>query len=194
MDKYKRRNDGKTRWLALIETCSRRVWGYVLKSESVTGVLDAYKMFLKRRETRCGQRRQPFINKFNNKKNIPTLTVVAKVEHVTHRPNPLGVLDSCVKTLRILIEKHIHLHNDAKWTQWLGDIIQQYNNMPHSTHKNKSPKIYGGIDAMRQRWWEDNVYNLSVKGAVASYFKPGEFVRVQLARGTIEKGGTQVWV
>jgi len=155
MDKYKRQNGGKTRWLMLIEICSRKVWGYVLKSENVADVLDAYKKFLSdvkhdinfiKGDDYFGARQ---FKEFNNKKNIPVLTVVAKDEHVTRGGNPLGVLDSCVKTLRGLFEKHIHLHNDAKWTQWLGDVIRQYNNMPHSTHKNKTPnQIYGDLDAM----------------------------------------------
>eukprot|EP00879_Flechtneria_rotunda_P002652 GHRR01002855.1.p2 GENE.GHRR01002855.1~~GHRR01002855.1.p2 ORF type:complete len:127 (-),score=32.03 GHRR01002855.1:1710-2057(-) len=46
---------------------------------------------------------------------------------------------------------------------------------------------------MQQRFFEASTYNQSVNGAVSSYFKTTDLVRVKLAKGTFDKAATQVW-
>jgi hypothetical protein len=197
MNPYKRQNGGKDRFLLLVEIGSRKAFAYVLKLETVPDVLDAYKTFLRE----AGH--VPFLVKgddyfsakdfvaYNAKKGIPVLTNVAADEHVTSG-HPLGILDRCVQTLRSMIEKRIHAYDDPKWTQWLGEIIQDYNENPHTTLDNKTPnQVYASLPDMHERWTQDSRYNIEISKAVAEAFKPGDYVRMRLKKPTFEKGATQ---
>lgn len=109
MDRFKRQNNGKTRFLLLVEICSRKAFAYVLPSESVEDVTATYKTFLQQagHAVTLVKGDDYFSAKkfreFNQQKNIPVYTVVSKDEHVT-TGNPLGILDRCVRTLRGLFD------------------------------------------------------------------------------------------
>ena len=116
---------------------------------------------------------------------------MAADEHVTVG-DPLGVLDRLVQTLCTLIEKRIHARDDPKWTNWLAEVIHDYNTNPHDTLKNMTPDdLYADEPAMRQRWVDNNAYIATVQKPVQEGFRRGDFVRVRLKKGTFEKGQTQ---
>jgi hypothetical protein len=203
MDRFKIQNNGKTRFLLLVEICSRKAFAYVLPSENVGDmsmyILAAYKTFLQQAGHPVTLVKgddyfsaKQFIE-FNQQKNISVYTVVSKDEHVT-TGNPLGILDRCVRTLRGLFEKRIHLRDDAKWTQWLHEVITQYNDTPHTKLRGATPsQVYGDWNAMYRVWEEDIKYNKTLDRQIGSMFKPDQFVRLKLAKGAFEKGATQVW-
>jgi hypothetical protein len=160
-------------------------------------VLLAYKRFLK------DARHKPFyihgddyfsardFVHFNDNKDIYVYTNVADDEHVTEG-DPLGILDRCVQTLRSMIEKRIHATDDPKWTEWLSDVIHDYNNNPHATLKDKTPdEVYNSTALIHARWVEDSVYNMAIQKELLVAFKPGDFVRMRLKKGKFEKGATQ---
>jgi hypothetical protein len=202
MDKYRTQNRGVDRFLLLVEISSRKAFAYVLKSETVSDVLKAYRQFLKD----AGPRERPEVpflvqgddyfaakefQAFNAKKEIPVLTAVAADEHVT-TGDPLGILDRLVQTLRGVLEKRIHAEDDPKWPAFLGEVVADYNATPHETLKGKTPdQVYARLPDIHARWVEDSAYNAEVSKDVQAQFKVGNYVRKRLKKGVFEKGATQ---
>ena len=197
MSNWKRQNGSKDCFLLLVDICSRKAFAYVLKDQTMPTILSYYKRFLKDagKEPFMVQGDNAFNAKefqdFNTKRNIPVITGVAADEHVT-MGDPLGVLDRLVQTLRTLIEMRIHARDDPKWTNWLAEVIHDYNTNPHDTLKNRTPdELYADEPAMRQRWVDDSAFNATVQKPVQDGFRMGDYVRVRLKKGTFEKGQTQ---
>jgi hypothetical protein len=138
MNRYKAANRGLTAFLLLVEVNSRRAFAYVLKDTKMETILASYRKFLQ-----DVQDKPHFVKgddefsarKFvaaNDAKDITVITGTAKDEHVT-QGDPLGIIDSLVRTLRRLIEKRIAADDDPKWTSWLGEIVDTYNATPHGS-------------------------------------------------------------
>lgn len=197
LNRYKRQNGGKSMFLLLVEIGSRKAFAYVLKSEKTADVLTVYKRFLK------DAGHLPFFVKGDNyfaaeafveqnaERNIVVLTNVAADEHVT-RGNPLGILDRLVRTLRTMIQKRIHVTGNAKWTEWLPEVLEDYNSNPHKALKGRSPdQEYDDLLSLHRRWVENSAYNKSLSKEVEQTFRPGDYVRMKLEKGAFEKGATQ---
>jgi hypothetical protein len=204
-DRYKSANNKLYRFLLLVEINSRKAFAYVLKDEKMDTIVAAYKRFLRDAghepfvvEGDDAFRAQAF-RRFNDSKGIPVVTVVAKDEHVTSG-NPLSIIDRTVRTLRRLVEKCVTADGDPKWTGWLPDIIKLYNATPHdglrrAGRKTGSPlspdDVYEDTDDLNRRFAQAAQHNRELATAVQTKFKPDDYVRVRLSKGTFEKGSTQ---
>jgi hypothetical protein len=198
MNRYKAANRGLTAFLLLVEVNSRRAFAYVLKDTKMETILASYRKFLQ-----DVQDKPHFVKgddefsarKFvaaNDAKDITVITGTAKDEHVT-QGDPLGIIDSLVRTLRRLIEKRIAADDDPKWTSWLGEIVDTYNATPHgSLGKGKTPdEVYEDHSAKHKIWAAGAAHNMALSKDVAEKFKAGDYVRVRLAKPQFTKGTTQ---
>jgi hypothetical protein len=198
MSKYKSANRGITAFLLLVEVNSRMAFAYVLKDTKMETILASYRKFLQ-----DVQDKPQFVKgddefsarKFvsaNEAQNINVITGTAKDEHVT-QGDPLGIVDSLVRTLRRLIEKRIAADDDPKWTSWLGQILDTYNATPHgSLGKGKTPEeVYEDHSAKHKIWAAGAAHNMALSKDLAERFKAGDYVRVRLAKPQFTKGATQ---
>ncbi|KAF6251599.1 hypothetical protein COO60DRAFT_1675174 [Scenedesmus sp. NREL 46B-D3] len=158
MDRYKRHNKGVT-WRFLLLAYKK-----FLKEIGVTPFLIQGDDYFAAKE----------FTAFNESRDIPIFTNVARDEHVT-TGDLLGILDRLVQTLRNMIEKRIFARDDLKWTQWLGEVLHDYNTNPHSTLDDDTP----------------DEYNRQASKPVVEHFWLNDYVRVCLAKGTFTKGATQ---
>jgi hypothetical protein len=192
--KYRTVNNGVYRLLLLVELCSRKAWAFPLKDEKMDTILSVYKPWLASLKTR------PYKIEADNafsaaafreaNKGIPVITMVADKEHVT-RGNPLGIIDSLVRTLKQLIEKRIRADDDPKWTKWIHEILSLYNSSEHSS-LDESPNSVFGNDAKMQQIYEQGIaYNRQVSKPVVDAFRKDNYVRVRLQKDTFTKGTTQ---
>lgn len=185
---YKKQNRGRDRFLLCIEITSKKAFAYTLKSNKMGDVLSAYKSFLEEVGNRPTHNvygdaffdHQEF-KALNEEHSISVRTVVAKQEHLTKAGgNKLGIVDRMTRTLKSLIQKRIDDSGDVKWTKYLGDLVNLYNDTPHDAFNGKKTpnQAYPDIMFLKSIFREHMKHNLGVKTKVRTTFKPGCKVRV----------------
>jgi hypothetical protein len=75
----------------------------------------------------------------NESKDIDLYTDIAKDDHAVKFSNKLGVIDRLTRTLKSIINRRMVADNDVKWVEWLDEVIDLYNNLPHRTLNSFTP-------------------------------------------------------
>jgi hypothetical protein len=79
--------------------------------------------------------------------------------------------------------------NDVKWTTWLDEVIDLYNDLPHRTLNNFTPNEVWSDDYIKiQRQTHDEKENIKNYDAI-DRFKVGDLVRVYKGRKQFDKEG-----
>lgn len=190
---YKRYNGNVEQFLLLVDITSRKAFAYPLKTGKMEDVLDKYEQFMKDvGEDVKSIAGDDFFNneeflKYNEELGVEVHTDVAKDDHLTPLGNKLGIIDRLVKTLKINIQKYMLEFKSMKWTEFLDEVLESYNDSPHSGLKSGlSPnEVFDDPD------YAEKVHiNLAKKNKkeFESYdFDIGDKVRTQLGKGTFEK-------
>lgn len=138
------KSSGYSKFLMLVNIPSRKMWAYPIKTGTVKDVLDAYIGFLRDVDGKVSSltgddffSANDFVN-FNEPKGIKLYTDIAKEDHIS-KGDRLGVLDRAVRTIKGWLQKQMLLDDTTNWKQYLADIINMYNETPHSALKGKSP-------------------------------------------------------
>ena len=196
LPQYRSANNGIDKFLLLVDVQSRKVYAYPLIKNTAKAVLDAYEKFILERGqppiavTGDNQFNSSAFRTFNNNLGVNVYTDVAENEHISRYGNKLGVVDSCVRTLKRLIQKQVTLDDDPQWTEFLPAILKTYNSTPHEGINKQTPTSLEG-DLQKQiddhdRDWE---YNHRLAGGSTFSLKAGDPVRILLAKGQFAKEG-----
>ena len=190
LPKYKRSNNGTAKFLLVVDILSRKAFAYPLASGSMDSIMKAYETFIVEADHPINSvAGDAFFDNKAFKDLTETLgarvyTDVAKDDHITSQGDKLGILDRTTRTIKRYIQKHMLAYNTTKWTEFLPDILELYNNSPHSAHKNATPN-----EVYDDEMYLKGLYNAqrSQNKQVNMEFKEGDKVRLMKGKVTFEK-------
>ncbi len=200
---YKATNGNKDRFFLAIDILSRKAFAYVLKSGKVPDVLKAYKQLLKDAKPNLPKWTPTYVEgddffeakafyDYSISKSIPVHTGVAKDDHIASGDR-LGIVDRCTRTLKVLISKRMAADDDTKWTKWLQEIVELYNQTPNAGAGNQAPlDAYADFHGMYRKWRGQMKGNMAVADKVAQKFSVGQFVRIKVLKGAFDKEGASM--
>lgn len=185
MSNYKNTNSNLAYILLVIDIFSRKLWGYAMKSKSTESVEKALSLFIKDNK--------PNIIISDNESSfmsapIKSLFKENEIKHITCEPGDhkvLGIIDRVCRTLKVNIVKYMTQNNTAKYIPHLKEIIDSYNNTPHSSLKNLTPN-----EAADEANFQ-TVFNLNLEkgkdNGDFNQFNVGDSVRVRNKKKKFER-------
>lgn len=188
---YKTSNSGVYKCFLAVDILSRKAFAYPLKSGRIQDVLKVYEQFLIDADQPLNSvagdaffDNQVF-KTFNDEMYIEVYTDVAKDDHITNKGDKLGIIDRATRTLKKYIQKYMLQNDTTKWTAFLPEILELYNNTPHSAHSSDTTpsEVYDDVDYMRKLHKSQAAKNR----AATSEFKAGDIVRLLQGRGAFDK-------
>jgi hypothetical protein len=100
----------------------------------------------------------------------------------------MGILDRAVRTIKLLMKKRIAESDDPRWPAHLGEIIQLYNDTPHSSLENRPPsEAYKDLAFLMAMQSRDRKHNSDLHKLVNAGFQEGDRVRIAMPKGTFSK-------
>ena len=189
-----RANSGYKYILCIVEINSRKAFCYPLKTRTMDDIIINYKKFL----TDAGTvvrvdgddefNSQTFI-KVNKDNNIILRTDVAKDNHIVKsNGDKLAIVDSFVRTFRLLLNRYLVAYNTAKWIDVLDKLVSNYNNTVHSSLNGLTPNgVYKQHVIMMKIYLTNLYYNNALKSKLNS-FNVGDHVRIVNEKSTFDKG------
>lgn len=190
MDKYKRYNKNISSFLLIVDVMSRKAFAYPLSSNKINDVLEKYEEFLSTVDDVKAVTGDNYFNakpflKYNESKNIEVFTDVAKNDHISYG-DKLGIVDRLTRTLKNLINRKMISDNNVKWTKWLPEIIELYNDLPHSSLYKRSPnQIWNNKEHQEIQHSKDMYKNAEILSKVKKDI--GDTVRVYTGKKQFEK-------
>jgi len=191
---FTKQNKGVSRFLLLVDLLSRKAYAYPLKSGTIQNVIEVYKAFLEKVKDVNSITGDNFFNakpfvELNESKGIDLYTDVAQEDHIVKGSNKLGVIDRLTRTLKSIIKRRMVADNDVKWVEWLNEVIDLYNDLPHRTLNNFTPNEVWSDDYIQlQRQAHDEKENLKNYEGIQK-FKVGDVVRVYVGKKQFAKEG-----
>ncbi len=191
-NRYPEENDGLKSFLIFENVLSRKAYAYPVASGKVPDLLKAYKKFLKDAGSVKGLiadeqfGAKGFLD-FNELRNIDVFHDIAANDHITGGDR-LGLVDSLCRTVKRLMRKYIASTDDLRWIDWLPQIVDTYNESPHSSLGNLSPTEVDKNEALQiGEHIKDSAHN--TRQLLRSKIKPDMRVRVVEPRSTFAKEG-----
>jgi hypothetical protein len=189
---YTKQNRGINRFLLLVDILSRKAFAYPLKTGKIEDVIDVYKVFLQKVKDVNSITGDNFFSAsqfvdLNESKDIDLYTDIAVEDHIVKGSNKLGVIDRLTRTLKSIINRRMVADNDVKWTTWLDEVIDLYNDLPHRTLNNFTPNEVWSDDYIKiQRQTHDEKENIKNYDAI-DRFKVGDLVRVYKGKNILKR-------
>ena len=191
-NQYPEQNDGKRYFLLFENVLSRKAYAYPTMSNKISDILKVYKKFLKDAKRVNGLLSdeqfgaKAFVD-FNEARGIFVHHDVAANDHIIGG-DKLGLVDSLVRTIRRLMKKYIAHTDNLRWIDWLPEIIETYNESPHSSLGNLSPDEVDKDDAFQLgEHIKDSAHN--TRQLLKSNIHPDMRVRVVEAKKGFAKEG-----
>lgn len=205
LKKYESSNKGYGYILCIIDIFSRKVWCYPMKSKSLNDTTPAIKTFFStsglhefnskalviimsdsdsafKGENR--EEEQNFQKVLSN--NNAVLEPVKLNDH-----QALGVIDVFAKNLKRILSKEFLENKNTKWIDILPEIIERYNNTPHSSLDDITPNQAISDPKKRQHIMHLNILKARDNGFVTD-LKPGDKVRID-DTALFKKGSESRW-
>ena len=187
--KYSNINKGYNYILICVDIFTRKAKAIELKSKHTPNSADGFRKLLTNEKPQVvysddGNEWKGQFKSLLEKENI----IHSVYDYGDH--HSLGIIDRFSRTLKTMIAKHMTAKNTKKWVDELPHLIEIYNNSPHSGIQDIKPK-----DALKG----DNKvkiatlnyrkvgHNIEIDGKINN-IKKGDYVRVQIKKGTFQKG------
>lgn len=186
MSKFYATNSHFNYLFIIIDIFSRYIWIYALKNKNTESVEAVLKKFL--------DKNKPNIIVSDNESafmsgKIQKLLESYQIKHITADPGDhkvLGVVDRACRTIKVMIYKYLKQNNTTKYLKHLPDIIDSYNNSPHSSLFNLSPAEATQKENY-QKLFELNLEKGKNNNKHRNMFSDGDFVRVRNKKKTFER-------
>jgi hypothetical protein len=191
---YKRYNKGISRFLLFVDILSRKAFAYPLKTGTIADVIRKCDEFMKEVKDINSITGDDFFSakpftEYTQSKGIDLYTDVAAEDHIVKSSNKLGVIDRLTRTLKSIINRRMVSDNDVKWTTWLHEVIELYNDLPHRTLNNFTPnEVWSDEYIQLQRQAHDEKENIK-NYEIIPKFKIGDLVRVYKGKKQFQKEG-----
>lgn len=182
ISKYSSSNKNYKYLLVLIDVFTRKVFARPLKNKNTDDVINEllyiFKSYIPSVITSDSDK--AFISlemeNFLNKNNIFHDVVIARNDH-----KALGIIDRFALNIKTTLSKLFLRNKNIKWLDYIDDIIENYNNTPHSSIEDLTPN-----DATNEKYQADiaiinrmKVTNKKIK----SEFEPMDNVRIRIKDG-----------
>ena len=189
MDNYKRYNKYGA-FLMFIDILSRKMFIEPLKSRTLDNVLQGIEKVVRR----IGKVNSIFsdnefdkkdIKEFFKSKDIKFSSLVAKEEHIS-KGNRLGIVDTATRTIKRLIKRYMLEENTPKFIDVLDDLVENYNDTPHSGISNKTPDDVYADEKYQKEYYEKALsHNASLQKKID--LEIGDYVRKSITKTKFEK-------
>jgi hypothetical protein len=192
MPKYSKYNKGIKSFLLIVDVMSRKAFAYCLLNEKMNEVVKFFKEFINNvKEVRAVTGDNFFESKEFKEvcktKHIELYTGIAKDDHMTYG-NRLGIIDRLTRTLKNMINRRMVSDEDVRWTSWLSEIIELYNELPHRSLDKQSPdEVWGNRIAQIKKHSEETIYNNELFNKCN--LKEGDIVRTHKGKKNFDKEG-----
>jgi ribosomal protein L21E len=181
LSKYSTRNKNYKYILAVIDVFSRKVFARPMKKKdtedvliNLTSIFEENKYMPRMLTTDTDKafmsnKFQQFLNRYG----IIHDDVIAENDHIA-----LGIIDRFALTLKVIFNKLFLKNNNSDWINNLDNVIDQYNNTPHSSLNRLKPN-----EAINEHYHYD-IGSINISKAentnLKSTFKIGDKVRIRI--------------
>ncbi len=205
LKKYESFNKGYGYILCIIDIFSRKVWCYPMKSKSLNDTTPAIKTFFSTSGLHEFNSKALVIImsdsdsafKGENREEEQNFQKVLSSNNAVLEPvklndhQALGVIDVFAKNLKRILSKEFLENKNTKWIDILPDIIERYNNTPHSSLDDITPNQAISDPKKRQHIMHLNILKARDNGFVTD-LKPGDKVRIG-DTALFKKGSESRW-
>ena len=205
LKKYESSNKGYGYILCIIDIFSRKVWCYPMKSKSLSDTTPAIKTFFSTSGLHEFNSKALVIImsdsdsafKGENREEEQNFQKVLSSNNAVLEPvklndhQALGVIDVFAKNLKRILSKEFLENKNTKWIDILPDIIERYNNTPHSSLDDITPNQAISDPKKRQHIMHLNILKARDNGFVTD-LKPGDKVRID-DTALFKKGSESRW-
>ena len=145
LPQYRLQNAGKTSFLLVINVPTRRAYARPLKNQSAAELLRVFEKMQPQLDPKCtsltgdNQFASKAFVEYCSERSIDVRTDIAALDHISKFGDRLGIADSACRSIKLLIDKYIDQEDDLQWTKYLPDIMEVYNDSPHSALKATEP-------------------------------------------------------
>lgn len=190
MDKFGRSNKGNYYILLCIDIYSRHAWAVPLKNKNIGSVSDAFETIKEKPNVLITDNGSEFVGAAFQK--------LLEEKEIIHRTalvgdhNALGIIDRFTLTLKNKIYKNFIGDNSTNWIDKLDDIIDSYNNTPHSGILDYTPnQAYKNPDSWRVL--NTHYDELRMKKPSYSRIDEGDNARVRIPPSKFTRGFHPRW-
>lgn len=180
--------------LLLIEITSRKAYGYILKSNNTTEILDKLTDFKKSNNIYRLEGDKQFdtklIQDYCKEHNIQTDFQSSKDDHITKTGNRLGLIDRFTRTLKSKLNKWMSLNDKLNWISVFDSFIENYNKTLHTTTNMKPVDLDNNKLKMLDIHNNISKQNIDNLNKITSY-SIGDRVRVINTKTQFQKEGEQ---
>jgi len=187
--KYSKNNNGFNYILIAIDIFTRYAWAVPIKNKKPSSVLEGFKSFnINDLNAVYHDSGKEFLGEFKSylkEQNIFSLTADVG-DH-----NSLGVVDAFSKTFKTMIAKFMSANKTTKYYDAVDDLIDTYNNTPHTSINNIEPiNAFGGENYLlvKNINREKILHNINVSKKIYAKIKIGDKVRIKLKKTLFDKG------
>ena len=205
LKKYESSNKGYGYILCIIDIFSRKVWCYPMKSKSLSDTTPAIKKFFSTSGLHEFNSKALVIImsdsdsafKGENREEEQNFQKVLSSNNAVLEPvklndhQALGVIDVFAKNLKRILSKEFLENKNTKWIDILPEIIERYNNTPHSSLDDITPNQAISDPKKRQHIMHLNILKARDNGFVTD-LKPGDKVRID-DTALFKKGSESRW-
>ena len=125
------------------------------------------------------------IQKFCDEHSIMLSTDVAADDHID-KGNKLGIVDSACRTIKRSIRNYMATHETTKFINILPALVDNYNDTPHTSLKNKTPDDLWGDEKLQLKYFNKLTdYNEDLSNDID--LDVGDDVRKRVDRGRFDK-------
>jgi len=190
LNAYKRTNKNFGAFLICVDILSRKMFLYPIKDRKTETVLNAIKEFVgdaKKVHMISGD------DEFDNKEivkycddnSIRLATNVASDDHIS-KGDSLGIVDRATRTIKTRIRNYMLTNETTKFINHLQDLVDNYNDTPHSSLKNKTPdEVYNDHSAQDELYEKGNEENKELDDKID--LDIGDYVRKRVDKGKFDK-------
>ena len=197
LSKYSKANDNYKYLLTFIDVFTRKVFLRPLKKKNVDDVLiniiDIFKDYIPRVITSDSDLTfmSIKIQELFDEYNIYHDVIIARDDH-----RALGIIDRFALNIKTVLSKLFIRNNNTNWINYIDDLVDNYNNTPHSGIENLTPN-----EATLEKYQSDlamiNGYK-SKKIKIKSTFIEGDRVRIKIKdifkKGSEPRYGNKIYI
>lgn len=140
-------NHGNKYILSIMDVFTRKAWAYPMKNKDSINVYSSFEKFIK--NSNIKKYTESSFTKLMSDNDSSFMTKefqeLLQKNNIIHDPNTLndhhalGLIDSFARILKITFTKLFLQNNNTNWVDHLDEIINNYNNTPHSSLNNIEP-------------------------------------------------------
>jgi hypothetical protein len=190
MDEYASNNKSYGSFLLMVDILSRKAFVHPMNNKNLESIIQGLKTLLQKIGKVNGIESDDEFNKQSVKdlldsKDISFSSVVSKQDHIS-KGNALGIVDTTTRTLKKFIKKFMAQNNSPKFIDYLDDLVDAYNETPHSSLDNKTPDdVFADGELQKKIYKKAHKHNNELKGKIG--LNIGDFVRRAIVKKKFEK-------